>query len=182
MDTQSGFHRAEVATLRPIIRPPIDDRNAKPCHRARIFEVHEAEMKAEETESKEFWESLICEPCEAEDDDQPGCPVKLPRSFRKPTKQEVLEHMSSHWPFRSWCKHCVFGRSAGAHHKARSDIDREFARSGVPMISIDHCFLGSADDDTSAHSSPFLVIFDNPSEALYAIAVGDKKAKAWIVE
>ena len=142
----------------------------------------QATADADDKESEEFWESMICEPCEMEDDEVIGRPVKLPRNFRKPTKQEVLEHLPSHWPFRSWCKHCLAGRAVGAHHKARTDEEREFARSGVPTISLDHCFLGSEGDEDSAHSSPYLVLYDSASEALYAVAVKDKTAQLWVVE
>ena len=26
-----------------------------------------------------------------------------------PSRQEMLEHNLTHWPLRSWCKHCVAG-------------------------------------------------------------------------
>jgi hypothetical protein len=136
----------------------------------------------ENGETGEWWESLVCEPCEIDDDEAVGRPVKLPRNFRKPTKREVLEHLPTHWPFRSWCKHCLAGRAVGSHHQARSDEDREFARSGAPTISMDHCFLGSEADEGSAHENPYLIIFDNASEAIYAVAVASKSVEEWIVE
>ena len=34
----------------------------------------------------------------------------------------------------------------------------------------------------SAHSSPYLVLYDSASEALYAVAVKDKTAQLWVVE
>ena len=74
------------------------------------------------------------------------------------------------------------GRAVSSPHRQRTDEDREFARDRVPTISLDHCFLGTAEDDESAHSSPFLVLFDGDTEAIYAIAVADKTAKPWVVE
>ena len=94
----------------------------------------------------------------------------------------MLEHLRSHWPYRSWCKHCVRGRAASSHHKARSDEDREFARSGTPTLRLDHRFLGSEEDAESAPSSPYLIVSDNASEALYALAVPDKACHPWVVE
>ena len=145
-------------------------------------EVEKAEEGSEEDKMKERWENLVCSPCEADADEVVGRPYKLPQNFRKPTKQEVLDHLPSHWPYRSWCKHCVAGRAVGSHHQSRSEEDREFARSGAPTISVDHRLLGSEEDELSAHSSPYLIMFDNASEALYAVAVPDKKAHDWVAE
>ena len=48
---------------------------------------------------------------------------------------------------------------------------------------MDHCFLGSKDSEESAHENPFLVLYDNETEAIFAIAVSSKAtAKPWIVE
>ena len=185
MDIEPGFHRAEVIIESTVIRPQTADRDGNPIGKAGIFGASEAtgvdEGKKEDDEIRDWWENLICDPCE-DDDEAVGRPHKLPRNYRKPTKQEVLDHLPSHWPFRSWCKHCIAGRAAGSHHQARTDEDREFARGGAPTISLDHCFLGSENDEESAHSSPYLVLFDNASEAIYAVAVPDKSAHAWVVE
>ena len=68
-------------------------------------------------------------------------------------------------------------------HKARTEDDREFGRGRIPTLSMDHCFLGSKDNDESAHENPFLVLYDNETEAIFAIAVSSKStAKPWIVE
>ena len=64
-------------------------------------------------------------------------------------------HMLQHWPFRAWCIHCVRGRAVGSPHRAKTDEDREFGRSRVPTLSMDHRFLGTAADDESAHVNLF---------------------------
>ena len=74
------------------------------------------------------------------------------------TKKEIAEHIVTHWPVRSWCRHCVCGRAVGSPHKQRTEEDREFARGRNPTLSIDHCFLGTSADDEKAHGSPFLGI------------------------
>ena len=192
MVTESGFHRAEVVDrAASLVRPQTIDRCGPTAGAAGDFGVlsmykevaGEGEVdRSQDKEAFEWWESLVCTPCDQDDDEAVGRPIKLPRNFRKPTKQEVMEHLPSHWPYRSWCKHCVRGRASGSHHQARSDEDREFARSGTPTVSIDHCCLGSEVDEESAHSSPYLIVFDNASEALYALAVPDKACHAWVVE
>ena len=109
---------------------------------------------------------------------------RLPHDPGRPTKREIAEHCVSHWPFRSWCRHCVCGRAVGKPLRSRSDEDRDFGRERILTISLDYCFLGSADDDEDkkANGSPFLVLFDSKAEAVYAIAVADKACKPWIVE
>ena len=109
---------------------------------------------------------------------------RLPHDPGRPTKREIAEHCISHWPFRPWCRHCVYCRAVCKPHRSRSDEDREFGRERIPTISLDYCFLGSADDDDDkkAHGSPFLVLVDSETEAVYAIAVADKTCKPWIVE
>ena len=107
---------------------------------------------------------------------------RLPHNPGRPTKREIAEHCVSHWPFRSWCRHCVCGRASGSPHKSRSDSDREFGRERIPTISMDHCFLGSAEDEGKAHSSPFLILFDSETEAIYAIAVSEKAVRPWVVD
>ena len=48
---------------------------------------------------------------------------------------------------------------------------------------MDHCFLESKDSEESAHENPFLVLYGNETEAIFAIAVSTHStAKPWIVE
>ena len=41
----------------------------------------------------------------------------------------------------------------------------------MPTISLDHCFLGSEEEE--AAGNPFLIIFDDHSESLFAVAGPD---------
>ena len=47
---------------------------------------------------------------------------------------------------------------------------------------MDHCFLETLNSDESAHGNPFLVLYDNETEAMFAIAVASESTKEWIVE
>ena len=38
---------------------------------------------------------------------------------KRPSQSEVDAHMLTHLPFRSWCPHCVRGKSKGKPHKSR---------------------------------------------------------------
>ena len=53
-----------------------------------------------------------------------------------PSRQERMEHEVSHLPFRSWCAHCVRGKSKSRGHYAHSDED-----SSIPVIGFDYAFL-----------------------------------------
>ena len=52
----------------------------------------------------------------------------------------------------------------GSPHRAKTDEDREFGRSRIPTLSMDHCFLGMAADDESAHVNPLVIAYDNDTE------------------
>ena len=43
--------------------------------------------------------------------------VKRGSNVVLPTEAEYEEHMISHYPFRSWCPHCVRGKANAAAHK-----------------------------------------------------------------
>ena len=54
-------------------------------------------------------------------------PVKHRRTDEEPTAREVEEHNMDHATFRSWCPHCVKGKSAAYGHKLREENE-----AGVP--------------------------------------------------
>ena len=128
-------------------------------------------------------EDPVCGECQ----DQPERghdEARVPRiihSPTKPTRREVEEHLPLHYPFRSWCKHCLRGKGMAGPHRRRNAEDREFSKGRVPTISMDHCFLGAEEEEDSASSNPFLVIQDADSEAIYCIPMRTKEAKRWVI-
>ena len=52
-----------------------------------------------------------------------------------PSQEEVEKHNLTHLPYRSWCKHCVMGKSKGQHHCKSSK------KRSVPVVSIDYMFM-----------------------------------------
>ena len=99
----------------------------------------------------------------------------------RPTRAEYLVHRCTHWPFRTWCRHCVRGRAIASPHRRQGDKKREFLGEGrVPTISLDHCFLGS--EEEAAAGNPFLIIFDDHSESLFAVALASKEYEDWLAE
>ena len=75
--------------------------------------------------------------------DEPDIPeVRKQRKARRPytpTQAEIDEHFPMHLVYRSWCAHCVVGKSTLAQHMVE-DPDRE--RMGTTW-SMDYCFMGS---------------------------------------
>ena len=71
-----------------------------------------------------------------------------------PTKAEVEEHNRTHAEYRSWCPHCVAGKSISAQH-CRRDPNEE--KLGV-TISIDYAFRTA--EEAEEDLAPILVAYD----------------------
>ncbi|CAE7846389.1 GIP, partial [Symbiodinium necroappetens] len=66
------------------------------------------------------------------------------RSKRIPdlvSEQEYKDHMMTHLPFRSWCDHCIAGKSREDSHPLR---EARKCKGEVPRFCVDYCFLGRA--------------------------------------
>ena len=73
------------------------------------------------------------------------------------------------------------GRAVASPHRRRSEASREFAEGGrIPTISVDHCFLGSAEETAAAN--PFLIVYDDYSGAIFAVAVASKQYDDWLAD
>ena len=67
-----------------------------------------------------------------EDVTNDGMHVKIAKVENLPSQEEIDAHNAAHVPFRSWCPHCIKGKSkCGAHFKQRK-VEHE-----VPTISLD---------------------------------------------
>ncbi len=106
---------------------------------------------------------------EADAGDEPGRDERVVCAPCGPTKKEREQHMATHWPYRSWCPHCVRGRAIASHHR-RKEEDEEEKQQRVPMIAMDYAFLGNEDDVTV----PILTMKDDRSGATIATAVRRK--------
>ena len=67
--------------------------------------------------------------------------MKVLPSPSPPSRQEMLEHNLTHWPFRSWCTHCVAGKAKASKHSSSGAT----SESEVPVISMDYAFMGNKD-------------------------------------
>ena len=68
---------------------------------------------------------------------QEGVRAKIKIVSDKPSKREVEEHMATHIPFRSWCPHCVRGKSKSTPRAKRKEGEEE----EVPVISVDYMYM-----------------------------------------
>ena len=121
-----------------------------------------------------------------ERDEEEGRIPRVRPDPEKPTARERQEHNITHYPYRSWCRHCRRGRGASRPHRGRSEADKEFSKGRVPTISLDHCFLGSEDmgpDGAAipALENPCLIMFDADSEAIYCLPVASKAVTDYVV-
>ena len=84
----------------------------------------------------------------------------------QPTAKEHQEHMTTHRPYRSWCKFCVMGRGVNAPHK-RSDAQEDL--EGVHHVSKDYWFLGEKESEDRV--SPVPVIRERRHKMTWAMLV-----------
>ena len=87
----------------------------------------------------------------------------------QPTAHEHQEHMTTHRPYRSWCKFCVMGRGVNSPHK-RSDAQDDL--EGVSHVSMDYGFLGEREAEEQV--SPVLVIRERRLKMTWAMLVPRK--------
>ena len=109
---------------------------------------------------------------EAEDDGvEVGKPMRRPYS---PTKEEWIEHMATHVPFRSCCPFCIAGRGISGHHTH----DEEQQKVGV-TVSLDDCFMGSL--DAEGNTAPIRIMYDDGLGHAWALGVSTKELSDSVV-
>ena len=94
---------------------------------------HGTEEREERKEEKEV---------EADKEEEEGEEAQRAKGIRaptKPSKEEVDDHMLTHLPFRSWCPHCVRGKSKGKPHRKGKGEEKE-----IPTLALDYTFMYEA--------------------------------------
>ena len=72
--------------------------------------------------------------------------VQVPRGMPQPSQpspQEVARHNLTHWPYRSWCPHCVSCRRPNSHHRK----SRPSSSRNIPLFCADYCFVKDSADE-----------------------------------
>ena len=90
--------------------------------------------------------------------------AKVARVEHMPTKEEYDEHMVTHWPYRSWCPHCIRGKGKTEYHKAANGRENKY-----PVISVDYAWTNQ-----EKKGKPILVIKDSRSGKVGAHLVEKK--------
>ena len=99
--------------------------------------------------------------------------VKPLKSPAAPSRQEVLEHDITHYPFRSWCSHCVRWKCKSSKHSATGRGEE----SEVQIVGFDYAFLCESnrkhedgDDEAEELESAMLkVLVGHDSKAMYGV-------------
>ena len=100
--------------------------------------------------------------------EEEGRKPKVITSPVKPSAKEVEEHMATHIPFRSWCAHCVAGKSkSNPHFKGTEE------RTSVPEISVDYMYMSIGNSDEQI-GMPILVAKDRKTNWTMAGVVPSK--------
>ena len=104
--------------------------------------------------------------CDLRDDDHGE--VRQPKGIQSPytpSKKEVEEHNLTHWPFRSWCMHCLKGKARSLpHRRVRISADEK----GVPLIAADYMYFNTKEAE---RKTPTLTIADERTGATFAHVV-----------
>ena len=86
--------------------------------------------------------------------------VKVKHRPELPNQEEVDQHFAAnHVPFRSWCKHCIMGRSDNNAHKKSKNHDQQ----EVTTVSCDYGYMtseskhGEKEEDESGNPILFMV-------------------------
>ena len=117
---------------------------------------------------------LASEGDKPEEDDQEEARIpKIAARPYTPTKREREEHDATDLPYRSWCKHCVFGKGVHTPHFSSKD-------DGVSgTISVDYCFMGEEESDDVPG---ILIMWDHGHDMLWALPVESKGAHQYVVK
>ena len=130
-------------------------------------EYHHPELEYLEEDQED---ELVCGTCDEQEEE--GIKIKSSSLPCRPSQEEVDNHYLTHIPFRSWCPHCVKGKSMGLpHHKSGGkDLDQ------VPVVNIDYMFMGDNQDREAETGAPILIMRDRRSKTIKANIVPAKGA------
>ena len=92
---------------------------------------------------------------EEEEEPEEALRAKAVKAPVRPSQEEVDEHMATHLPFRSWCPHCVRGKSKGKPHRKPTKEHRE-----IPTVALDYTFMHDTQGEHEERGMPILVVKD----------------------
>ena len=117
----------------------------------------------------ESWEQMsgdLGDVVDIDDDVTVQQAVAMPSPIQ-PSKAQLDAHNLTHWPYRSWCPHCVAARRQNSPHLRSTSATRRT----VPLLVADYCFVRDNEDKVLA---TVLVAKLEPSNLLLSTAVDEK--------
>ena len=92
--------------------------------------------------------------------------VAMPSPIQ-PSQAQLDAHNLTHWPYRSWCPHCVAARRQNSPHLRSTSATRRT----IPLLVADYCFVRDHEDKVLAK---VLVAKLEPSNLLLCTVVDEK--------
>ena len=108
---------------------------------------------------------------EAEEESQPVNSLPSPDM---PTQSERDEHELTHWPYHSWCEHCVEGRGIEMGHRLGDD----HSSRGVAIVGFDYMFVTDGNIYSRDEWASCAEKDVDPSKVLKVLVVRDMRSKA----
>ena len=97
-----------------------------------------------------------------------------------PTLKERQEHERTHFPYRSWCGHCVAARASNPAHRGRRFPTAIEEDKDTKQVSYDYCFMR---DQPGMESAKILISKDRATCMVSAPVVPLKGAVLdWVIQ
>ena len=152
--------------------------------------------KGEIGAQEESNDGFLCAPCEDDDNIDGDVQVEFEQQRGapdpgRPSQAQIDEHNLTHFPFRPWCKACVFGRAKDA---PSNKVKGLFAETVLPRVRMDYCFLnedvekvtgdeGEGDSEKVGTSITVAVMQESLCKSVWAYAVEQKGSmERWVIE
>ena len=99
--------------------------------------------------------------------------VPMPAPIQ-PSQSQIDAHNLTHWPYRSWCPHCVAARRQNdPHFRSSSSVTRT-----IPLLVADYCYVRDSNDNAVI---TVLVAKLLPANLLLCVVVDNKGADDVVV-
>ena len=122
-------------------------------------------------------DDLEGEKFEAGDEEEPAQKVQALPTPWQPTHSQYCDHCVTHFPYQSWCSHCVEvrGREFGHHHVQKEP-------GAAPKISFDYAYLSDKGEVLTKEefaaagegALKLLIARDDKSKAVFAHSIPSK--------
>ena len=145
-------------SIRPISKTERRDKGISPIDEGDELGDYQRGVESEAKDNAESEAKVEEVPVHDVPEPDADAEVRRPRVARRPvlpTKAEVEEHFPLHLHYRSWCEHCVAGKSRMTQHIVEAS-DREML--GV-TVHMDYAFM--TPEEVEEDMRPTLVIFDD---------------------